>query len=186
MRSAYPPSKPIGNITRVTVGRNPVFQVPARRDTARVVDPGSLIKRRNVARSALIDCLRQAISAIRTRGAFADHLRDDSVRTGVLDLTRDVAVAGSITVVVLHKSGVTDAVVGGGDADAAARFLDHNGKNEAVVDAGLGGDLVDSIVDGQDFRMGRVGLRVLGAGGGHDGSVVTEPIIGKPSERAWR
>ena len=177
MRSAYPPSEPISNITRVAVGCNPIFQVPTRRNAARVVNPGSLIERRDVSCPALVNRLCQAIPAIRTGGAFTDHLRDDSVGTRVLDLARDVAVAGAVAVMVLHKAGVTDAVVGGRDADTAARFLDHDGEDEAVVYARFGCDLLDSIVNGQDFRRGGVDLGVLGAGGGHNGFIVIEPVF---------
>lgn len=88
--------------------------------------------------------------------SFADHLRDGLLRARVLyRVGRYVRVAGGSAIVVLHQTRVADTPVGRRRAHTAARLLRHDSKDEAVVDLGLLGDLLDGIVDGADF-LGRV------------------------------
>lgn len=85
--------------------------------------------------------------------------------TGVLYhyLTAGFAPARGVAVVVLHKARVGDTAEGGGDADAAAGFLEDYGEDEALVDVGASGDGLDSIVDRGDLGGGVVGESELGA-----------------------
>jgi len=76
-----------------------------------------------------------------TGSAVRNHLADRAVRARV------DAGARSGTVVRLHETGVDDTVVGGGDADAALALLHDDGEDEAGVDAGLAGELVDGLAD---------------------------------------
>lgn len=47
----------------------------------------------------------------------------------------------------LHESRVVEAVVGGGSADAALRFLHDDGEQELFLDTGGTGDLLDGLLD---------------------------------------
>lgn len=78
-------------------------------------------------------------------------------------MTAGFAPARGVAVVVLHKARVGDTAEGGGDADAAAGFLEDYGEDEALVDVGASGDGLDSIVDRGDLGGGVVGESELGA-----------------------
>ena len=65
---------------------------------------------------------------------------------------------------ILHQTWIGDAVVGSGGADAPARFLHYDGQDEAVIDAGLEGNLLDCVVDGADLKAIIVNLLILTAG----------------------
>lgn len=86
--------------------------------------------------------LLQAVSGRSTLGAVADHLEDAAL--GVARVERDTGVG-------LHDAGVADAVVRGADADVAAGLLHDDAEDDAAVDAGLGGDLLNGSLDEGDF-----------------------------------
>ena len=154
--------------------RNPRAQITIRSNRSRIINPGPLIKRRNIAGSTRINNTRKAITGRSTGRTIRDHLLDLAVRAGVLD-TAVRASAGSV--VVLHEAWVADAVVGGGYAYAAAGLLHDDGEDVAVVDEGLLGDGLDGAADGVDFGVGVVGDVELRAGLEHFGFVRIEPGV---------
>lgn len=93
--------------------------------------------------------LLQPISILGALGAIADHLQDTSLGIGRVE---------GDAVVRLHDARVADAVVGGGDADVAAGFLNDDAEDAADVDAALARDLLDGLVDVVDLGVAVVEL----------------------------
>jgi hypothetical protein len=101
--------------------------------------------------------------------AIGDHLVDLGL------WARRDAGAGTAAVVGLHEARVDDAVVGGGHAHAALALLHHDGQNEALVDAGGAGHLLDGALDAGDLTR-----RVVGAPGVPPAGVRHGGGIGRP------
>lgn len=78
---------------------------------------------------------------------------------------------------VLHETGVADAVVGGVDSDTALGLLHDDCEDEAVVDLGGLGDGFDSGFDDGVLFVGVVGDGELRAGGLHEGLVGFEHLV---------
>lgn len=149
-------------------------QVPGAVDGAGIVDPGGAVEDLGVVGASIVDALREAVPVVGAGGAFADHLGDGVRRARVRYVV--VIVAGSAAVVVLHEPRVADAKVGRGDPHAAAGFLHHDSKNEAVVDLGVGGDGLDRVVDRADFVARVIGLTKLIARAEYGRLIVIEPM----------
>ena len=150
MLRTNPTSQPVGDIRRITMRGNPTLEPGAAVDAARVVETGALVEdvlavagRARV--PGVVHALGQAVAGVGSGGALADHGGDDVVGARVLDPA--VVVAGAGAVVALHDARVADAVVGRRGAHAAAALLEDDGEDEAVVDAGLVGDLLDCVPD---------------------------------------
>ena len=187
-----PAGQTVGNVAGVAVSGNAVLEVSAGSDGATVVDASSLVEAGDVAVGSvpvgrLVDAVGKTIAGAGAGGAVGDHLGDGRLRARVGNA---VLVAGSGTVVVLHQAGVADAVVGGGDADAATGLLHDDGKDKSVVDTGLLGHLLDGVPDFADLLAGVVGLAEPGAGAEHGNLVVVEHFVkgnpaalGRPARR---
>lgn len=127
-----------------------------------VVGPGRNTTK--VARGAAKGLL-ETISRGGTGGTVTDHLEDGGLRAGV-----DTGAAAG-AVVALHQTRVHDAVVGRRDANAANTLLHDDGKDEAAVDAGLTGHLLNGAADGCDLIGRVVGTPAVPATGlSHDGA----------------
>ena len=83
----------------------------------------------------------------------------------------------------LHDARVPDAVVRGADADVAAGFLHDDAQDDALVDAGLGADLLNGLLDEVDFA----GAVVEGHEGGvlRPEGVVAGPVFGVGEVGGW-
>lgn len=80
---------------------------------------------------------------------------------------------------VLHETRVVYVAVGrerGGDADAARGLLEDLGQDEAVIDAGLLGDVLDAAADVADLVLRVVRDAVLLAGDQEVVVPVVEPV----------
>lgn len=137
------------------MGGNAVLELAGGGDGARVVDASSAVESRDIATARLVDAVGKTVTVVSASGTLADHLVDGVGGARVLDVV--VLVAGVVTVVVLHQAGVAHAVVGGVNADAAARLLHDDGEDEAVVNTGVGGSLLDTVPDGADLGAAVVG-----------------------------
>jgi hypothetical protein len=127
---------------------NAALQPGAGVDATRVVEAGSAVEVLIGAGACLVNAVGETVAIVRTGGSLADHLGDDTRRARRLNLAGQVRVAGSVAVVALHETWIADTVVGGVDAYAAAGLLEHDGKDEAVVNTSLPGDLLDRVPDG--------------------------------------
>lgn len=144
------------------MGGDAVLQEAAGGDGARVVHAGSLVELGDTAAADLGEELLEAVARGGAHGAVLDHALDRVLGAGV-----DV-VAGVVAVVRLHHAGVGDAVVGGGGADAAVGLLHGNGEDEAGVDAGGLGDVLNGGLEVGTLRRRVVGLAEAGARLGDD------------------
>lgn len=113
--------------------------------------------------------LLQAITGRSTLGTIADHLENAAL--GVARVESDTGVG-------LHDARVADTVVRGANADVAAGFLHDDAQDDAAVDAGLGGDLLNGSLDEGDFA-GAVVER-------HQGGVLgPEGLVAGPGVWVW-
>ena len=111
--------------------------------------------------------LLQAISGRGTLSTVASHL--ENTAAGVARVESDPGVR-------LHDTGVSNTVVGGTDADVAAGFLHDDAEDGAGIDAGLGGDLLNSGLDKVDLARAVVE--------GHQGGVLgPELLVAGPGAR---
>lgn len=172
-RSMDPSCETISNIGGVALGSNAVTQVARCINGTRVIDPGRLIERCGIVGVRLVDALSKAIPGVGASTTVANHPSDDLLRARHLDLPMAITCAG--TIVILHQARVSDAVVGGRGTDTPTRLLHNDGQDEAVVDAGLEGDLLDGIIYGADFKAVVVDLLEPMARAKHQGLVVVEP-----------
>lgn len=78
---------------------------------------------------------------------------------------------------VLHQARIGDTAEGGGDANAAAGFLEDDGEDEALVDVGASGNGLNTIVNGSDLSRGVVGESELGTRLLQDELAGVEPVI---------
>ena len=179
-RGADPAGQTVGNVAGVAVSGNAVLEVSARGNRATVVNASSLVEAGDVAVASvpvgsLVDAVGETVAGAGTGSAVGDHLGDG--RLGARVGNDAVVVAGSGPVMVLHQPRVSDAVVGGGDADAATGLLQDDGKDESVVDTGLLGHLLDGVPDVTDLLAGVLGLAEPGAGAEHGDLVVVEHVV---------
>ena len=148
-------------------------------DGARVVLASSGVEGASVAASTakvalgLGEKLLETVTVDSTSGTITDHLEDHLVAATACRRAR----AGAVAVVGLHESGVADTVVGGRSANTANALLHHYGKNEAVVDARLGGDRLDGAADGGDLLLGVVDAPAVPDAGVLHGVVVCVPEL---------
>lgn len=171
-RRIDPARQPIRDIAGIAVRRDPAFEAIVRNRTG-IVQAGCAVEGPDVRVAGLVYHLGQAVAVGGAGAPLADHAGDVVVGAGRADA---VLVARVLAVVVLHEARVADAVVGGRSAHAAAGLLHDDGENEAVVDEGILGDLLDGVVDGGDLVGAVVGdVELVAAGGGHLGFVVVEP-----------
>ncbi|KAL8639720.1 MAG: hypothetical protein Q9228_003277 [Teloschistes exilis] len=176
-----PPCQSIRNITRITMCRDPQPQIPTRVHAPTVIDPAGPVPPASAFEPAFSlpprlhkPHLRRPHRVRRSRGTLADHLLDCGVRAWIH--RRGVLVARGGAIVVLHEPRVADAVVGGWHADAARRFLQDDGEDEARVEVCFDRDKEGGVVDRLDFE-GRVeGNVVDGARVFDQGKIVLEPI----------
>lgn len=88
--SPDPPSKPVGNITSITMRSDPTLQTPSLSHRSRVINPCRRIKCHGILGTTptrLVDSLRQPVARSSPGCAFSDHLCDDARGTGCLDLS---------------------------------------------------------------------------------------------------
>lgn len=173
-RSMDPSYEPISNIGGVAIGSNAPTQIARCINGTRVIDPGRLIERCGIVDVRLVDALSKAIPSVGASTTVANHPSDNPLRARHLDLPMAITCAG--TIVILHQARVFDAVIGGRSTDTPPRLLHNDGQDEAVVDAGLEGDLLDGIIDGADFKAIVVDLLELMARAKHQGLIVVEPL----------
>ena len=76
---------------------------------------------------------------------------------------------------ILHETGVADAVICSWHTNTAARLLDHDGEDEAVIKEGLLSNSLDAVVDVTNLWARIIWLAVLRTRAEHDGFVVVEP-----------
>lgn len=125
---------------------------------ARVVQPSSRVVGTSSAASAAKlglgtgKELLKTVSVNGASGAIADHLNDPVIATA----TNTSISTSTIAVVGLHKARVANAIVGGRGADTTNRLLHDDSEDEAVVDASLARDLLDSGVDIGNLLLGVV------------------------------
>lgn len=89
-------------------------------------------------------------------------------------------VAGAVTVVILHETWIVDGAAAvlhrrRGDAYTARRFVQNDGKNEAVVNPGRKRNGLDAVHDGGNFVVAVIGNAVLSARSAKVAPVVVEP-----------
>lgn len=164
--------------------RDPQPQIPTRIHAATVVNPAGPVPPTGAIEPAYgfpprlhKPHLRRPHRVRRSRGTLAYHLLDGGVRARVHG--RGVLVARRGAVVVLHEPRIADGVVGSRHADAARRFLQDDGEDEARVEVRFNRDEEGGIVDCLRFE-GRVeGDVVDGARVFDQGEVFGEPVGGK-------
>lgn len=183
-----PAEQTVGDIRGVAVSCDTSAEVTTRRDGARVVAASSLVVGRGIASAAVgLDELQQTVTVGGTHGTITDHLLDLGLGAGVLNVLggADTSVAAALAVVRLHETGVDDAVVGGVDTDTAVALLHDDSQDEAGIDAGLAGDLVDGGLHGGHLGLGGIGHTPLGAGRSHDLLVGLEHVVkaGDPARK---
>lgn len=100
------------------MGGNAVLQLASGGDRARVVDTSRAVEGGHVTTASLVNTVGESVAVVGTGCTFADHAEDGCRWAWVLHVA--VVVTGVVPVVILHQTGVTDAVVGGRSADAAA------------------------------------------------------------------
>lgn len=156
--------EPVGNRLDISAsGANGVVEIILVH-RSRVVAAESLVV-------VVVPCVQllQAITGRSTLGTVADHLENAAL--GVAWVESDTGVG-------LHDARVTDAVVRGANADVAAGFLHDDAKDDAAVDAGLGGDLLNGSLDEGDFAGAVVE--------GHQGGVLgPEGLVAGPGVWVW-
>ena len=118
--------------------------------------------------------LLQAVPRRGTLGTVANHLDDAAV--GIVRVESDTSVG-------LHDARVTDAVVRGTDADVAAGFLHDDAQDDAFVDAGLGADFLNGLLDEVDLAGAVVEGHELGVLGPE--GVVAGPVLGVGEVGSW-
>lgn len=130
--------------------------------------------------ASLLEGLLKTIAVLSSSDAIADHLSDSLGRAYALSGTASGAVVG------LHKARVDHTVIGSRNTDAALRLLHHDGKDEAVIDASLAGNLLDSAPDVVDLFLRVVGSPAVPAAGlAHKRLVgIPELVEGAPSSHA--
>ena len=173
--SADPTGETVGNIASVAVGSDTVLELASGGDGTRVVDSSGAVEGRDVATTRLVDAVGETVTRVGSGSTLKDHLVDGLVGARVLNPA--VVVAGSLTIVVLHQTGVANSVVGGVNADAATRLLHDDGENEAVVDTSGGSGLLDTIPDGSNLGTRVVGLAEPATGVEHSVLVVVEHVL---------
>ena len=161
------------------MSRDALTQIPRWCDRTRVVNARSSIESRGIACPSLVETLRQAVTRGCSTSTLLNHLRNRARGARVLHdyFAGVVAPAGGAAIMVLHEARVGDAAEGGGDADAAAGFLEDDGEDEAVINEGARGDGFDGVVDGGDFGWGVVGKAELVAGLLEDELAGIEPVF---------
>lgn len=175
-----PAEQTVGNIRSVAVSCDASAEVAAGSDGARVVAASGLVVGSDVASAAVrLDELLQTVTVGGTHGTITDHLLDLGLGAGVLDVLggAGTSVAAALAVVRLHETRVDDAVVGGVDTDTAVALLHDDSQDEAGIDAGLAGDLVDGGLHGGHLGLGGIGDTPLGAGRSHDLLVSLEHVV---------
>ena len=147
------------------MGCNPLTQISRWRNRTGVVNARRSVESRDIGRPGLVEALSETVSRSCSAGSLLNHLGNRTGWTGILydHFAGVIAPACGVAVVVLHQAWVGDTAEGGGDADAAARFLEDNGEDETLVDVGASGDGLDSIVDRGNFGGGVVGESELSA-----------------------
>ena len=154
--------EPVGNRLNISTGSaNRVVEIILVHG-ARVIPAESLI----VVAVSLIQLL-QAVPGRSALGAVANHLEDAAL--GIVRVEGDAGVG-------LHDARVPDAVVRGPDADVAAGFLHDDAQDDALVDAGLGADLVNGFLDEVDLAGAVVEGHERGVLGPE--GLVAGPILG--------
>jgi hypothetical protein len=150
---ADPTGKTVGNVGGVAVSSNTGTKVTRGIDAARVVDTGSLVEGLGARALGSVEAASETLASVSAGSTFGDHTGDlvSGARGDSLGRSLASGVAGRCTSVVLHQTGVGDTVVGGDGADTALGFLHDHSEDEAVVDKGGTGDLVNSIGDGRDL-----------------------------------
>jgi hypothetical protein len=118
-------------------------------DRTRVVDSSSLVVHADVRCTSFGEALLETISAGCASGAIRDHLGD--LTSWARARYRTTIVAGSCSVVTLHKTRIRYAIVSGRCSHAAIALFQHDGKNKARIDAGRGRDGLDGGRNFADF-----------------------------------
>lgn len=175
-----PAQQTVGDIRSVAVSCDTSAEVTTGSDGARVVAASSLVVGSDIANTTVrLDELLQTVTIGGTHGTITDHLLDLGLGAGVLDVLggADTSVAAALAVVRLHETGVDDTVVGGVHTDTAVALLHDDSQDEAGIDAGLAGDLVDSGLHGGHLGLGGIGHTPLRAGRSHDLLVGVEHIV---------
>jgi hypothetical protein len=90
----------------------------------------------------LVQSLNETVTGRSASDAVSNHLDDYVGRAGVLDVA--VLVASGRSIMILHESWIANTVVRGRSSNAAIRFLHHDGKDEAAVNASFTRNLLDS------------------------------------------
>ena len=136
MRILHPPCQTIRNIRSIAVSRNPLFEITRCGNGTRIVDARCLVESRDITAPSLIETLSESVPRSRPTTAILYHLGDCARRAWVLhdNVAGTIAPACSGAIVVLHETGVGNAVRACGNANAAAGFLEHDGEDETVVD----------------------------------------------------
>lgn len=174
------PRQPISNIARVRVGSSPVAQVPITRQTPRVINPRSLIDLLRPRGRQLAQNLLQPITLGSPHRSGANHANNLVIRAGV------DAKAGISAVMILHQARVGVSSEGRPDTNTPLGLLDDGREDEAGINAGLGRDAEDGVLDLLDLGGGVVGLAELCARGLEDLHVgVPELVERGPAVLAW-
>ena len=147
------------------MGRDPLTQISRWHNRTRIVNARRPVESRDIGRPRFVKALSETVSRSRSAGSLLNHLGNRTGWTGILydHFAGVIAPACGVAVVVLHQARVGDTAERGGDADAAAGFLEDNGEDEALVDVGASGDGLDGIVDRGNLSWGVVGESELGA-----------------------
>jgi hypothetical protein len=98
----------------------------------RVVDTRRDVVLANIGGTGLRQALLQAITTGRAKGAVFDHLGDLAQGAWVLDAA--CTIAGSCSIVVLHKARVDNSTVCSRSSHAAVALLHHDRKDKPSVD----------------------------------------------------
>lgn len=174
--SGGPAGKTVGNIGCVASGGTVgLAEVAVSSNGARVVDASSLVVGRNVGGASGVHAASKTRAIDGAGSAVLDHLDDLGLRARGLDV--DVVVASTSAVVGLHQTRVEDTVSGAVDADTSVGLLQDNGEDEAVVDKGLLGDLVDGVLKLLELIGGVVGDAHPVTADLHVGQVGCPPIV---------
>ena len=136
------------DIAGIAMSGNPTLKSSAPVDRTAVVDTSGAVKVGVGRLAGLVDAVGQAITVVGSRGAVAHHLGNDVLRARVLNLARQVRVASSVAVVVLHQARVADPVVARRRSHTAARFLHHHRQDNPMVYPSLVGDCLNRVPNG--------------------------------------
>jgi hypothetical protein len=122
------------------MSRYALAEIPPRGNGTGVVDARGFVVHGDIRDACLGKTLLEAVTAGCACGAVLDHLRDFADGAGIHDAG---VVAGSCSIVRLHKAWVADAVVGGWCSYATIAFLQDDSEDEAGIDASGGSDRLD-------------------------------------------